>query len=178
MKAVRNDADLKTIGQLFETREMGLHFNDAHRYFPKDVTLQEVLQDAKASIFITDARPDQSLIVKFDLLIKEETAINPFDGLKPLEREVFETIRRKLGSGYSTVQPEIEKVVIEMRNKNDKIESESVKTTTGWIATIVSFFLAMIGAPASFMQLIAFLKRVLRRGQQKISVTSKEADAG
>jgi hypothetical protein len=120
---VGNGANLDSLKHYFLTtfdQEWGLFYrwnNEKSEHYREDVSLLTVLKDIKNQNYLKGpAEPTKmSEISKF---IEEYQQRNPFDGLDPNQKDIFENIRVKLDESYLIVSGDLNKLSDEISQKN------------------------------------------------------------
>ncbi|MCW7467803.1 hypothetical protein [Leptospira levettii] len=142
MLAISNGSDLNSVKNIFDNRKIkknnilntSLLFKKDFEVYKEDVPLSKVFQDIRSSIFL-NKNPDLKNLKKLDTIIKEYLERNPFDALEPNQKDIFENIRTKSENQYYKIQPEINKLSVELENKNSLVNKYlSQSNTSFWIS--------------------------------------------
>ncbi|PKM27835.1 MAG: hypothetical protein CVV08_22120 [Gammaproteobacteria bacterium HGW-Gammaproteobacteria-12] len=150
---VKNGADLDSIKHHFFTafsQEWGLidsWTKDESDYYRNDVSLLVVLKDIQNSAYLSEE-------VLVDIagvrgLMEVYQYRNPFDGLEPNQKDLFENIRVKLGDGYGVVAGDLNKLSDEITMKNGLVNQYLSDSKTSLYISVASLafglFLPFIG---------------------------------
>ncbi|ELP1878779.1 MULTISPECIES: hypothetical protein [Vibrio] len=141
---VGNGADLDSIKHhltnTFE-QEWGLFYrwgNEKSHHYRQDASLLVIFKDLKNAEYLntSDKKVDIDLISK---LINEYQQRNPFDGLEPKQKDLFDNIRLKMGEEhYGIVSSEINKISDELNQKNQLVTQYLSDSKTSLYISIVS----------------------------------------
>lgn len=124
LTAIQNGADLRTVRQIYNNRSKenlgikALFINTEDAYYRTDTPLSIVLEDLRASLFLTGKSNKTSLLQQLDNIAFEHTKLNPFDKLDPRQKDYFQNISVKLSDSYALIQPEVNRIADELYNKN------------------------------------------------------------
>jgi hypothetical protein len=135
--AVRNNADLQDVKQIFEDRQYSKKTlvlgvpkeKEDKRIYREPISLSRVLRDIRADIYLKQ-EVDGELASKMKTMISAYEKSDPFDKLEKNQRLHFETIQSKLGNNYASIQNDINLIVDELANKNVVVEKYLGDATT------------------------------------------------
>lgn len=120
---VKNGADLDSLKHHLTTafdQEWGLLYrwgNDKSEHYKNDTSLLTILKDIKNQAYLNESA-ETSVLTDISKLSDEYEQRNPFDGLEPNQKDLFENIRIKLNDNYHTVSNDINKLSDELFQKN------------------------------------------------------------
>jgi len=150
--AISNDADLRVVNNIYSNRsdkrglidKFGLK-SDNEDYYDKSVSLSEILENIRSEQYYTATNGnelDKSFINKLDIIIDEHTKINPFDNLDDNQKEKFESIRTILGSDYTLIENDINRVADDLVEQNalvkDYLGDSKLSLRLSIVALVVS----------------------------------------
>lgn len=171
--AVNNNCDLESLKNIYDNRNTlsfwGSLFN-REEFYSYNESLIEILYDLRADYYIaSDKESDLKYINKINTLIKESSEKNPFDLLEENQKYYFENIRYKSGEVYETIQYDINKIVLELNNKNDLVKKYLDKSNMSFIISIVALIITIA---IGFLQLFLSSKskqiEIIKQAQKEI----------
>lgn len=150
---VKNGADLDSIKHHFLTafsQEWGLidrWTNDESDYYRNDLSLLVVLKDIQNSAYLSEEAVVD--VAGIRSLMEVYQYRNPFDGLEPNQKDLFENIRVKLGDDYGVVAGDLNKLSDEIAMKNGLVNQYLSDSKTSLYISVASLafglFLPLIG---------------------------------
>jgi len=150
--AITHKADLRAIKNIYQNRikskkDFSQLLSDMSEYFSSNYPLSNILEDMRTDLYFSDT-VNIVLLDKFDKIITEHNAVNPFDILESTQKEYFENIRIKLGQQeYISIQTEIDNLVDELYAKNSLVTQYlNDASTSFWISITALAFAIIIGA--------------------------------
>jgi hypothetical protein len=146
--AIKNHADLSAVKTLFNNREIDKSlysrwFGGKDSEYLEPTNLASILEDMRATYFISDKRDDKFLS-SLEALIKENGEVNPFDKLQSHQKDYFINIRIKLKDQYSLIENDIIKVSDELGKQNELVKEYLADATTSLIISYVGLFIALL----------------------------------
>ncbi len=158
---ISNGADFEDIKYLYDSNKYKdestltgfkyiLKLNHGEFYSKNKDSLDYILRDIKSNILINKEEyknNSDNLDSRLKLFIKENNEKNPFDVLEKNQKEHFINLRIKLSNSnsYDDVKNDIEKIVIELNEKNSTIKEYLSDATKSYYISLISLILAIIG---------------------------------
>ena len=148
LTAIENGADLRVVRNIYANRTLegrGIRklFGTMDGYYGEAVPLSKVLEDLRTSLYQKENAPSDTLVSMIDQLFRDHVETNPFDALEVSQKDYFENIRIKSGESYTAIQPDVDKVVMEMVTKNALVEKYLSRSETSFFISIVAVVLSI-----------------------------------
>lgn len=146
---VKNGADLDSLKHHLTTafdQDWGLLYrwgNDKSEHYKDDTSLLTILKDIKNQAYLNEAA-ETSVLVDISKLSDEYEQRNPFDGLEPNQKDLFENIRIKLNENYHTVSNDINKLSDELFQKNRLVTQYLSDSQTSLYISIASLTFGLL----------------------------------
>jgi len=148
--AITHQADLRAVRHLYITaprtnKDFRAFFMNMDGYYAEDTALSTVLEDLRTQHYLT-TKPDPQFLSRLDTLITEHTEVNPFDKLNTMQKNAFQDVRNKLGSQYTRIQGEINKLADQLHQKNILVNQYLKDSTISfWVSVTGLVFSLIIG---------------------------------
>lgn len=144
----KNGADLDSIKHHLSTaftQSWGLIYrwsNEKSEHYRSDVLLLTVLKDIQNKALLdSEKKIDTSEILK---LISVHQQKNPFDGLEPNQKDLFENIRVKLNDNYGLISSDLNKLSDEFAMKNGLVNQYLSDSKTSLYISIASLAFGVV----------------------------------
>lgn len=151
--SISNGAELEDIVQIFENRKhvrrpfFNVFFEEKENsfddYYEERISMQKVLRDLKAELFLKK-NVNQELAKMVKDKLNEHKRTDPFDKLELGQKIHFEVVQTKLADKYSDIQININRIVDELDNKNKLVAKYLTDATLSlriaMIALIIGLF--------------------------------------
>ncbi|MGR3809623.1 hypothetical protein [Jiulongibacter sp. NS-SX5] len=201
LKAIQNGADLQAVQAIFNNAEryditvfnslkevVGL---SSDKFYQKNIALSSVLEEIRSDFFINDRESsysnnfeplssDDLFLSKIDKILEEQDQKDPFDNLDDNQKFHFENVRIKLGNEYKTVQPEIERIVEELSNKNSLVSEYLNKSEQSYWISIIAILISISFSVYQIIQsrpkkMVEFFQKATMISSINTSTTPKPA---
>lgn len=155
---IRNNGNINNIKHIYNSRtfkKKPLFSNESPKdFYSNETSLSFILNDILVDSYKTT--PTDSLYIsKLNKILSEYEIINPFDKLENTQIYSFNNIKAKLDSNYVTIQPDINKIVDELSNKNQLVNTYLNKSDISFYISIFALALTLI---FSFYQIYQSIK--------------------
>lgn len=162
---IRNNGNINNIKHIYNSRvfESKPFFSKASpkEYYSNETSLSFILNDILVDSYKSN-KSDSNYIVKINKIITEYETINPFDKLENTQIYSFNNIKTKLDSNYVIVQPDINKIVDELSNKNQLVNAYLSKSDISFYISICALIITLIFSFYQIYQSIQSSKELKR----------------
>lgn len=150
--SISKGAELEDIVQIFKNRKhvrrplfSGLFGNkekSLEGYYKEPISMQKVLRDLKAELFLKD-NVNQELVEVIKSKLNEHIKTDPFNKLEPGQKVHFEAVQTKLADKYSDIQININRIVDELDNKNQLVVKYLTDATLSYRISIIALIIGL-----------------------------------
>ena len=147
--AINNGGDLRSIKNIHKNfyptgRELiDLFKQNTNKYYKSTIPLSYVLEDMRSNLFL-NSKAGLVKKEKLESIINKYNHTNPFEILLPVQKDLFDDVRLKLGDNYSDVDIEINKIVSELSEKNKLVNKYLSDSTKSFWISIFALFLSLV----------------------------------
>lgn len=143
-EVIRNNGNIDNIKHIYNSRTIENKYSPSLKdFYSNETSLSYILND----IIIEEYKSvdkDSVLINKLNKMLKEYEIINPFDKLENTQVYSFNNIKMKLDSNYVKIQPDINKIVDELANKNQLVSTYLNKSDISFYISVFALFVTFI----------------------------------
>lgn len=147
-KSISNGAHLQVVKHIYEKRDIKRNLwhpfkSDKKSNYPFETSLEDILYDLQVDYFEQESA-DTVYFKKLMSLSLEYKETNPFDRLPENQKFLFENLRQKTNSYYSSIESDINKISNELQNKNEMVEKYLDKSTQSYWISILALIITII----------------------------------
>lgn len=141
---IRNNGNIKNIKHIYNARTIESKlFTSPEEYYSNETSLSFILNDILIDAYKNNSK-DSSFINKLNNILIEYETINPFDKLENTQIYSFNNIKEKLDSSYVKIQPDINKIVDELANKNQLVNTYLNKSDISFYISVFALIVTFI----------------------------------
>ncbi len=141
---IRNHGNLDNIKHIYNSRTFeNKLFTSSKEFYSNETSLSFILNDILVDIYKNNSK-DSIFIDRLNQILAEYETINPFDKLESTQIYSFNNIKTKLDSSYVKIQPDINKIVDELDNKNQLVNAYLNKSDISFYISIFALFVTFI----------------------------------
>lgn len=130
--------------------------------YPMNTTLSRILEECRKDYYVNNNNEDSMYLHRLNSLISQNSQTNPFEGLDPNQKFLFENIRQKLDSSYIKVEPEINKLTDEMKNRNQLVNEYLSQSSISFTISIIALIFSLIISAYQIYQSYKSGKNIVR----------------
>ena len=130
-----------SISMLLDAKKRGISIERGN--YPGNTTLSDILDECEKDYFVSGSK-DSLYLSKLRVVIEENQLTNPFDDLDANQKFIFENIRQKLDTNYTTVQGDFNKVADELKQKNRLVTDYLAQSRLSFWISIIALISSLV----------------------------------
>ena len=143
-EVIRNNGNINNIKHIYNSRTLESKLlTSPKEFYSNETSLSFILNDILVDTYKNNSK-DSAVIDKLNMILIEYETINPFDKLESTQIYSFNNIKIKLDSSYVKIQPDINKIVDELTNKNQLVNAYLNKSDISFYISIFALFVTFI----------------------------------
>lgn len=143
-EVIRNNGNINNIKHIYNSRTLESKLlTSPKEFYSNETSLSFILNDILVDTYKNNSK-DSAFIDKLNMILIEYETINPFDKLESTQIYSFNNIKTKLDSSYVKIQPDINKIVDELANKNQLVNAYLNKSDISFYISIFALFVTFI----------------------------------